>query len=379
MSPATPTRTTPIPRFLTWMLALLLAAFGSLSTGAAVAASDPAAETAPAADTTVTWSVRPADTAEGSGRPNFAYELAPGGTLADALLVTNRSPAPITLDVYAADGFLTADGALDILPGGEESTDLGSWITIDGPALELASGESAEVPFSLDVPDDVPPGDYAAGIVASMLVTAENGTVTERRLGSRIHLRVLGDLAPALSVSDVSVSYDGSINPLDAGAASVTYTLTNTGNTRLAPAVGVSASGPFGWAGVSAFDDAPELLPGSSVTRTLEVAGAPALFALTADVTATAEIVSPGVTAADALPGPVIATGSAVTAAIPWTVLIALVVAAALLAWLLVMRRRRTLAQRRAVDDAVAAALRERDAAEAERVEPAVAGGSPPR
>ena len=138
----------------------------------------------------MTWSVKPADTAQGRDRPNYAYDLPPGGTVGDALYVANRSPQPITLTVYAADGFLTEDGALDILAGGVASTDLGSWVQIETAELTLDSGASAEVPFTIAVPADASPGDYAAGVVASMLVTADNGTITERRLGSRVHLRV---------------------------------------------------------------------------------------------------------------------------------------------------------------------------------------------
>lgn len=84
------------------------------------AAADPAADPAAdaAASTQVTWGVRPADTVHGTERPNFAYTLPPGGTLSDALVVTNKGDAPLALDVYAADGFLTPDGTLDVLEAG---------------------------------------------------------------------------------------------------------------------------------------------------------------------------------------------------------------------------------------------------------------------
>lgn len=324
------------------------------------------AAAAPSAETTVTWSVKPADTAQGRDRPNYAYDLLPGGTVGDALYVANRSSQPITLRVYAADGFLTEDGALDILAGGVESTDLGSWVSIDSSELTLDSGASAEVPFTVVVPADAAPGDYAAGIVASMLVTADNGTVTERRLGSRVHLRVQGDLAPALAVGDVVVDYHGTANPAETGSATVSYTLTNTGNTRLDPDVEVALGGPFGWAGVTAADDAPELLPGSSLQRTVEVVGVVPLVLLSAEVTATSQVVSR--TLAGAEPStldPLVSQAGAATAAVPWTALAILAAIALLVAWRIVAARRRKAAHAREIAAAVAAARADAEGADA--------------
>lgn len=362
-------KTTPRP------LRLLL----SFITGLALMLGSPlaaSAAAAPSPDTTVTWSVKPADTAQGRDRPNYAYDLMPGGTVGDALYVANRSPQPITLRVYAADGFLTDDGALDILAGGVESTDLGSWVSIASPELTLDSGASAEVPFTVAVPADAAPGDYAAGIVASMLVTADNGTITERRLGSRVHLRVQGELAPALAISDVVVDYHGTANPAETGSATVGYTLTNTGNTRLDPDAEVALGGPFGWARVTAADDAPELLPGSSLERTVEVAGIVPFVLLSADVTATSQVVSR--TLAGAEPStldPLVSQGTATTAAVPWTALAILAVIALLVAWRIVAARRRRAAHAREIAAAVAAARADTEGPDA--AWPDAASGAP--
>jgi hypothetical protein len=360
------------PRPLRLLLSLLAGL--ALLMGSPVAAS---AAAAPSAETTVTWSVKPADTAQGRDRPNYAYDLPPGGTVGDALYVANRSPQPITLRVYAADGFLTEDGALDILAGGTESTDLGSWVSIESSELTLDSGASAEVPFTVAVPAAAAPGDYAAGIVASMLVTADNGTVTERRLGSRMHLRVQGDLAPALAVNDVVVDYHGTANPAETGSATVGYTLTNTGNTRLDPNVEVALGGPFGWARVTASDDAPELLPGSSLQRTVEVAGVVPLVLLSADVTATSQVVSR--TLAGAEPStldPLVSQGAAAAAAVPWTALAILAVIALLVAWRVVAARRRRAAHAAEIAAAVAAARADAEGPDAADEDAAVDTGA---
>ncbi|GAA1941210.1 DUF916 domain-containing protein [Agromyces allii] len=349
-----------VPRLL---LAVAIVFAIALSTwlGAVAGVGAARAEENQPADTTVSWSVRPADTLQGTGRPNFAYEALPGQSVSDAILVTNRSTTGIELDVYAADGFLTADGSLDILPKGEESEELGSWVAVGSPNISLASGETVEIPFEVAVPDDAPPGDYAAGLVASMSVDAE-GVVTERRLGSRIHLRVLGDLVPSLAVTDVSVAYTGTPVPFAPGDGSVTFTLTNTGNTRLDPDAIVTISGPFGLAPVTVRGaDLSELLPGSSMEHTVQVAGVAPLGLVTAQVAAGAEAVArPGDT--EAPPAVAGVSASATGWAVPWTSLAFVLLVAGIVTWWLLARRRAKKARAKDIAAAVAAALAARDA-----------------
>ncbi|WP_251152798.1 DUF916 domain-containing protein [Cellulosimicrobium sp. Marseille-Q4280] len=331
---------------------------------AAVATAD--VEPAPESSTTVQWGFRPADTAQGTDRPNFAYSLAPGGSVQDAIVVTNHGDEPLALGVYAADGFLTDDGTLDLLPTGEESTALGSWIVLAQPGIEVPPQESVEVPFTLTVPQDATPGDYAAGVVSSLVVAADDGVTTDRRLGSRVHLRVQGDLAPALAVEDVHLEYDGTLNPFAAGTATMRFTVRNEGNTRVAPATSVRVTGPFGLAGGAAASvDVPELLPGSSVERTVEVDGVRPLVRLDGTLTVGGEVVPLPGTVPDpevVVPG---VTASASTWAVPWVALGLLVLVVALVVWRVRARRRAKAAQQRAVDAAVAAALAEREAADA--------------
>lgn len=346
-------------RVLRWMLALAVAA-GSIASGAQAATAAPAED-----DTTVSWSARPADTAEGSGRPNFAYDLLPGATVEDGFLVTNRGAAPITLDVYAADGFLTADGSLDLLPRAEASTELGSWVALDADTITLAAGETVEVPFEIVVPSTVQPGDYAAGVVASMSVESDTGVITERRLGSRMHVRIDGDIAAALSVTDMRIDYHGELNPFAAGAATVTFTLSNTGNARIAPNGAVDLSGLFGLGAASvSLSEIPELLPGSSLERSVEVDGIAPLFFTTADLTVGGDVVQrPGTPATDAVTVAAVAA-SASTWSVPWVALGILVVVIGLIVWWLLARRRAKAKHRRDVDEAVAAALAAREAEE---------------
>lgn len=342
---------TRVPAALVALGVLALSLVGAPGAAAAAAPAD--------GSTQVSWGVRPADTVHGAERPNFAYTLPPGGTLSDALVLTNRGDAPLALDVYAADGFLTPDGTLDVLEAGEESTALGAWVTVATPEVVVQPDATVEVPFTLTVPADAQPGDYAAGVVSTLLVENTEGVTVDRRLGSRMHLRVSGDLTPTIAVSDVHVDYDAGGNPVAPGSATVSFTVTNTGNARVAPAEQVQISGLLGLGRArAAAVDVPELIPGASVQRSVVVDGVWPLVRTTARVALGGEVVAlPGAPAAEEgplVPG-VVATAAAW--AVPWAVLAALVLLGVLVALRVRARRRRGLRQQRAVDEAVAAAL----------------------
>lgn len=359
---ALPLRTSPPTSVITrvW-LAVLVALCAVLAPVTAARADE-----APGAQ--VSWGVRPADTEHGTQRPSYAYELEPGTVLSDALVVSNYSPDPLTLSVYGADGFMTDDGQLDIVTAGTESTQLGAWVAFEAESLVLQPGETTTVPFTVSVPADATPGDYAGGVVTSLLVQEATGVSVDRRLGSRMHVRVAGDLAPRVSIDNLDVSTSGGVlGVITAAPATVSFTVTNTGNTRLAAGHVVELSGPWGLGSASVPQtELPEMLPGTSVDKTVEVDGVRPLVRLTAEVRVAGEPIAPAIpgSAADAgagdADGPAVeASASETVWAVPWLlVAVVALVIAALVLWP-VRRRRRRAAEQARIDAAVEAARRE--------------------
>ncbi|MEU5695551.1 DUF916 domain-containing protein [Actinosynnema sp. NPDC020468] len=300
----------------------------------------------------VTWGVRPATSADhGEARPNYAYTAAPGETIRDAVAVTNHGDRPITLLVYAADGFTTASGQLDLVPGGEKSTGVGAWTRLAEARVDVPAKATAEIPFAITVPADAEPGDHSGGVVTSLAVPENaDGVTVDRRLGTRIHLRVLGEAKPALAVRDLTVDYRGTL--FGPGSATVSFRVENTGNLRVSGEQTVSLQGLFG---LDAHDQSltvPELLPGASHEFTVPVADVAPLFRLKSSVRLTPRVEG---ASTDAQPAEVTAT--ATTWAVPWSVLGLLVLVAAavvVLRWWL--RRRRAATERRiarAVEEAL--------------------------
>lgn len=346
----------PLARTTVVLLTALLAAL------VALAGLSPAPASADDGD--IAWAVRTASNKFGADRQNYSYTVAAGGTVRDGIVVTNHGDQPLDLAVYAADGFTTAQGQLDLLTRDKESTGVGAWVHASRDAVHLKPEQTVTVPFTVDVPDNATPGDHMGGIITSL---SEPGTAggmnVDRRLAIRIRLRVGGDLKPALSVEGPDVSYGGSANPFATGTATVDYTIHNTGNAILAAGQQVSVSGPFGAFRVDAADvpDTPELLPGESWTVSVPVDGVRPAVSLAATVSLTPMLTdaSGSTTPLDAVD----ATGHAWT--LPWGLLLLLVaVVVAAVAAVLVLRRRRAAARKREdarVQDAVEQALRERE------------------
>lgn len=277
---------TTAPRRRRASAALVLLAALALPASPVASAASTATEPAPAAEAAAartTWALEPA-TAEGpDGRVSFRHAVDPGAEVAEHVTLTNFSEHPATFEVYAGDGLITADGQFDLPPTGTAAEAAGSWIALGDAAgtlaepgatqrVEVPAGSAVTLPLVVRVPADATPGDHPAGVVAALATDAGAGVAMDSRVGARLHLRVTGDLAPALAVQDVRTDYTPSWNPFAPGTLRVSYTVANAGNVRLGATSSASAAGPFGVAGTTAEGTAlREVLPGGAASGSVEV------------------------------------------------------------------------------------------------------------
>jgi hypothetical protein len=285
----------------------------------------------------VPWAVATASNSFGSDRANYSYTINPGGQLKDGLVVDNRGTTSLDLAVYAADGYTTKTGQLDLAAAGASQRGVGAWVHADRDRVTVRPGQKVEIPFTLDVPADAAPGDHVGGIVTSLTEVGSAGEV-DHRLALRISLRVSGARRPQLSVEHVNLDYAGTANPFGKGDAVLSYTIHNTGNSVTAARSEASVSGPFDRWKVDAghIEDSPELLPGERWQVTVPVHGVTPALRLTAHVS-----LVPLVTDAAGSTFPLDTVDARTHAwTIPWTAL-ALVVACLLLMALAARRRRR--------------------------------------
>lgn len=304
--------------------AFVVALISAIALGAAIIGSPQQARAAE--EDTIGISGVPAG-ADGNpdGRTRFSYAADPGQQIADNYLVRNTGTTPQSYTVLSTDAFNDEAGEFALLETDAPATDIGNWVSFENGTnrlqFDLAPGASRVVPFTVIVPAEATPGDHAGGIAAS--VQTPSGQVTlDRRLGTRMYLRVSGDIQAGLSIAGLRASYVGDWwNPFS-GAMRVHYTVENTGNIALASNVAVTGSTWFGIpTGGAQGDGIPELLPGGTRTYETDLPGVASWGYLNANVT-----LNPFVEGDDESKRmPVAATSrDTILIAPPWTVLIAI-------------------------------------------------------
>jgi hypothetical protein len=233
-----------------------------------------------------TFGIGPANRGGLDGRAAFVYSSAPGTVVRDRVSLVNYSFRPVKVRMYAADAFTNETGAFDVLPANQKSTDVGAWTNLKPRVVTIparsraAAAPPAEkiVPFTLRVPKGTTPGDHAGGIVLSSVTDAPragaNTVVVDRRVGTRIYVRVPGDLEARLEIQNLAASYNQNWNPFGRGSVDTTYRVVNTGNVALSADQVVRLVGWFGASAESpALDDIQQVLPGDSVDIATRVDG----------------------------------------------------------------------------------------------------------
>lgn len=277
----------------------------------------------------------------------FDFVAEPGTQIQDQVAVSNHGAGPVTFTMVANDGLFTPMGKFDIRTSDQEPQDSGGWFEVQ-PTVDVPAGETVVVPFTVTVPENATPGDHPAGIVATITsasTAAGPGVGVESRVGVRVNLRVPGEVAPSLALTDVRATYEPSWNPFAPGSVRVAYGVTNDGNLRVGAEQEAHVSGPFGL-GETTIDRGTEgieeLIPGTSRSTAFAVAGIWPVGPVTTEVTVTPVPVSTGGAVdvpVDAPLEPV--TVTVTTWAIPWVQILVLAAVAVLVIGLRDNRQRK--------------------------------------
>jgi hypothetical protein len=299
----------------------------------------------------VSWSVFPAtSTGPDSQRSLFSYGIVTAGsTIADHVEIVNRGKKPAAFSIYATDATgTTLQGALTLLPAGQQPVDIGAWAQFPGSAARLSmiipGGQAIIEPFTVTVPRQATPGDHTGGLIAAVQVLQENtagvNVGQNYQIAVPIELRVPGALHAALQVQSISTGFGNPLNPFGNGSATISYTVTNTGNVRQTGTQLVRVTGPFGQSSFVRPPHLPTILPGDSIRVPVSVPGLFPDGGLTADVAVTPGW--PPRTARLARSAPE-ASGTAPLLAIPWSLIgfVLLLVALGFGGWQLLRWRRR--------------------------------------
>jgi hypothetical protein len=278
------------------------------------------------------FSVSPT-TQAGHARQVYTPIVAAGSTSTDQVTLANLTTKPIDLELYAADAYNTISGSFAVKPNFEPKVHMGKWIHFAISTLTVPALSGDIVPFTYTIPGNIPPGDYAGGVVAVQTtgLPIKHGHVRVRAqyaIAIPVLGRVPGPLHAGLAVTSVSVATSGGIGTQFGGPvdATVTYSVTNTGNRYLKPVITVTVSGLIG-GGHTFKKQLPDVLvPGSTITFRHTFDSVLPFGFVTANVKAQTAVIQ--------------ATGSSTAIVIPWAI-VAIVVLLIILIVMLVRRRRR--------------------------------------
>jgi hypothetical protein len=128
-------------------------------------------------------------------------------------------------------------------------------------------------------------------------------------------------------VQSISTGFSDPLNPFGTGAATISYSVANTGNVRLAGAQTVTVTGSFGQKVVLHPPQLPTILPGDSIRVTAVAAGFFPAGPMTAHVAVNSSYPPDSIPLTQAVPT---ALGTASLFAFPWSLLVLLLLIVAI-------------------------------------------------
>ena len=176
-------------------------------------------------------------------RAYFVYQAAAATAIHDAVMVRNEGTTPLRLSLFAADATTASHGGVAVATRrGDTPSEAGAWLTLSQTELHLKPGGERSVPFTVRIPDDLVPGEYAASLVAQRA-----GETDDEAQAGPMGVRFIPRFAVTVLVT-VPVSGTAALEPrleitdlratTGARQQAVIGDLSNTGNDGLAKAEG---------------------------------------------------------------------------------------------------------------------------------------------
>lgn len=191
--------------------------------------------------------VRPANPDPDNQRSEsiFLYEIEPGNSTEDEVLVTNNTSETKTINIYAVDAQTTNSGSFACRQEVEPRTAAGAWVQLDSGQVTLEPGTQTAVGFSVSVPENTDVGEHNACIVAAEAdedteEDEDSGVTLSFRSALRAVITVPGDIEKGLEFSDIS------LEQMDDGSYVMKLNLDNTGNVSLDATIEARLLGMFG-------------------------------------------------------------------------------------------------------------------------------------
>ncbi len=285
---------------------LLLGATPAVASGSSPSPTPGAGKQITVPANNVTFAVATSDGTTNDRRQIFRYNAQPGETITDHVIVYNLGTVKGNFVAYTMDAVTSDTGAFTLSTLTEKQQGFGAWARTKKTFFSLAGGQTLVIPFTVTVPKNAVPGDTVGGVVVSDVPQRpEIGSIQQQlavatRIGLRTVVRVGGELRASLEVTDLTTSFEAVPSTPGYGRLTASWTVTNTGNVRLAARRLVQVQALLGGTLVS---NEParldQILPGASVRESATFEGVFAGIRLSTSVEATPVVLEGDVVAAD--------------------------------------------------------------------------------
>jgi len=188
-------------------------------------------------------------------RGSFHYDMLPGQTINDSVILTNETSQLQDFQIWATDGLNTpVGGAFALRPLGYPMTGVGTWVNthLGSGVYGLNGNTSVTINFSVTAPANATPGDHAGGIEALNVTPVPQPTngpahfIIHRGVATAMFIRVAGPARPGAAVSNISAKSSVPAIGFGSRSAVVSYQLENTGNTLLSGQAVATVTDIFG-------------------------------------------------------------------------------------------------------------------------------------
>jgi len=135
--------------------------------------------------------------------PLFQLSLSPGERWSSQLKVVNNNPYNITVYGTVTDFRATGEGGRgaflplpELAPKQESTHSLGTWIAISSDPIIVPAEQSANIPFTINVPENAEPGGHYAAILVGTRPPKTEGSMVSvsSMISSLLFVRVGGNI-----------------------------------------------------------------------------------------------------------------------------------------------------------------------------------------
>jgi hypothetical protein len=205
-----------------------------------------------------------------------------GDTLKEVIKVRNDAPITQVLAISAENFVAVGEEGKVGLTVDSTTFSLAKWIFFDKSNYTLKSGEEAQVPFSIRVPNSAEPGGHYASVYAQVSPNSageSTGSSIGQKIGSLLLLRVAGDIKESAAIATFQEEQAGPDKPVVFNIRAK-----NTGTVHIHPQGFVAVTDIFGKkvADVQVVDQ--NVFPGSIRHMTATWAKPPFIGRFTANV-----------------------------------------------------------------------------------------------